>query len=90
METSSYKFLREPNKTHPNLKFTHKPSKEMKLFLDLSVSLCNVKLCTDLQIKANDCHHLYYTSSYPDHTKKSIVYSKALCLSRVYLLGRRS
>ena len=39
---------------------------------------------TDLHIKATDFHqYLEYTSSHPDHTKKSIVYSQLLRLSRL-------
>ena len=54
-------------------------------FLDLSVSLSNGNLYTYLHIKATDCHqYLEYTSSYPEHTKKSLIYSQTLRLSRLY------
>ena len=54
-------FLKELNKTHPNLKFTYESSKGKISFLDLSVSLYG-KLYTRLQIKAIDCHqYLEYT-----------------------------
>ena len=73
-ELELQRFLEELNKTHPNLKFTNKSSKEKISFLDLSVSLCNGSLYTDLHIKATDCHqYLEYTSSDPEHTKKSII-----------------
>ena len=50
--------------------------------MDLSVSLYNENLYTDLHIKATDCHqYLEYTSSNPEHTKKSIIYSQNLRLS---------
>ena len=49
-------FLKELNKTHPNLKFTHESSKEKISFLDLSIPLSSGKLYTDLHIKAIDCH----------------------------------
>ena len=73
-ELELQRFLEELNKTHPNLKFTNKSSKEKISFLDLSVSLCNGILYTDLHIKATDCHqYLEYTSSDPEHTKKPII-----------------
>ena len=75
------RLLEELNKTHPNLKFTHESNKEKISFLDLSVNLCNANLYTDLHIKAIDCHqHLEYTSSHPEHAKKSIIYSPTLRL----------
>ena len=59
----------------------YESSKEKISFLDLSVSLCNGNLYTDLHIKATDCHqHLEYTSSHPEHSKKSIIYSQTLRL----------
>ena len=51
----------------------YESSKEKISFLDLSVSLCNGNLYTDLHIKAVDCQqYLKYTSSHPELTKKSI------------------
>ena len=39
---------------------------------------------TDLHIKGTDCHqYLEYTSSHPEHTKKSIIYSQTARLSRL-------
>ena len=53
-------------------------------FLDLYVSLYNGKLYKNLHIKATDCcQYLKNTSPQPDHTKKSIVYGQALCLTRL-------
>ena len=52
--------------------------------MDLSVSLCNENLYTDLHIKATDCHqYVEYTRFEPEHTKKSIIYSLTLHLSRL-------
>ena len=83
-EQKLQRFLQELNKTHLNLKFVHESNKEKISFLDLSVSLCNGNLYTDLHIKAADCHqYLEYTSSHPEHTKKSIIYSQTLRLSRL-------
>ena len=54
------------------------------LFLDLKVSLSRGQLTTNLHIKSTDKHqYLPYTSTYPDHTKRSIVFSQALRVSRI-------
>ena len=51
---------------------------------NLSVSLSNGNLYTDLNIKATVCHqYLEYTSSHPEHTKKSIIYRQTLRLSNL-------
>ena len=82
-EQELQRFLLELNRTHPNLNITHESSKEKISFLDLSVSLCNGNLYTDLHFKATDCYqYLKYTSSHPEHPKKSIIYSQTLRLSR--------
>ena len=68
----------------PNLKFTYDSSKKDKSFLDLKVSLSKDKLSTDLHIKLTDCHQsLHYSSNHPEHTKRSIVYSELLHVSRI-------
>ena len=42
------------------------------------------KLTTDLNVKPTDRHHyLHYTSAHPNHTKRSVVYSRTLRLSRI-------
>ena len=62
----------------------YESSKEKISFLDLSVSLCNGNLYTDLHIKATDCHqYLEYTSSHPKYTKKFIISSQTLRLNRL-------
>ena len=67
-----------------NLKFTYESSKKDISFLDLKVSLTKGKLSTDLHIKAADCHqYLHYSSGHPEHTKRSIVYSQLLRVSRI-------
>ena len=77
-------FLEELKNYHLNIKFTHQSSKENISFLDLSVSLSENKLYTDLYIKPTGRHqYLHYSSSHPDHTKKSIIYSQTLTLSRL-------
>ena len=52
--------------------------------MDLNVSFCDGKLTADLHVKPADRNqYLHYTSVHPNHTKRSIVYSQALRLSRI-------
>ena len=77
-------FLNDLNNYHPNIKFTHKSNKEHMSFLDLNVKLSGNKLSIDFYIKLTDRHqYLLYTPSHPEHTKKSVVYSKAMKLTRI-------
>ena len=77
-------FMLSFNSFTPNLKFTYEPSKKDISFLDLKVSLSKDKLSTDLHIKLTDCHQsLHYSSNHPEHTKRSIVYSELLRVSRI-------
>ena len=77
-------FLDDLNKFHPSIKFTHESSRKNVTFLDIDVKFLNGKIITDLHIKATDRHqYLHYTSSHPYHTKRSIVYSQALRVSRI-------
>ena len=69
-------FLNRLNNFHPNLKFTHGESKSSLNFLDVSVSIVDNKLETDLFCKPTDCHQfLHFNSAHPFHNKKSIAYS---------------
>ena len=77
-------FLKDFNNYHSNIKFTHEFNKENVLFLDHKVSLSGGQLITDLHIKATEKHqYLHYTPAHPDHTKRSIVFSQALRVSRI-------
>ena len=77
-------FLDNFTKFHLNLRFTHAYSGKSVTFLDLDVKIIDLKIFTDVHIKATDRHqYLYYTSSHPYHTKRSIVYSQALRVSRI-------
>ena len=77
-------FINDLNNYHHNIKFTHESNKEHISFIDLNVNLSGNKLSTDLYIKPTDRHqYLHYTSSHPEHTKKSVVYSQALRLSQI-------
>ena len=78
------KFLDDFNRFHLNLKFPHEFSEKSVTFLDLNVNLSNGSITTDLHIKLTDRHlYLHFLSAHPDHTKRSIVYSQALRISRV-------
>ena len=77
-------FLEELNRCNSSIKFRYESSKTSIPFLDLKVSLSNGYLSTDLHIKSTDRHQfLQYTSSHPDHTKRSIIYSQDLRISRI-------
>ena len=76
-------FMMELNKFDPNIKFTYEFSEESINFLDLNVKFSSGKLQTSLYVKPTDCHqYLHFQSSHPKHTKKSIVYSQTLRVSR--------
>ena len=77
-------FLNRLNDFHPNLKFTHEKSKSSVNFLDVSVSIVDNKIETDLYCKPTDCHQfLHFNSAHPFHNKKSIVYSQGLRIKRL-------
>ena len=77
-------FISSFNSFTPNLKFTYESSKKDISFLDLKASLSKNKLSADLNIKPTDCHqYLHYSSGLPVHTKRSIVYSQLLRVSRI-------
>ena len=61
----------------------HESSKESISFLDLNVKLSERQLDTDLYIRSTDRHqYLNYSSSHPEYTKRSIVFSQNLRVSR--------
>ena len=72
------------NEFYTDTKFAYEPSKESIEFLDLKVSAKNSKIITDLYVKSTDRHqYLQYLSTHPNHTKRSVVFSKTLCISRL-------
>ena len=80
-------FLEDLNNFHPNIKFSNEVNKESIDYLDLYVRLSDDNISTDLYVKPTDRHQfLHYTSSHPDHTKRSIVFSQALRVSRICFL----
>ena len=72
------------DKFHLNLTFTSNSSEENVAFLDLKVKLKQGKIETDLHVKSMDRHqYLHYTYSHPEHTKRSVVFSQGLRVSRI-------
>ena len=72
------------NKYPPNINFTHESNKECINFLNLTVSLLDNKVSTDLYIKPIDRHqYVHYSSLHPDHTKKSTAYSQTFRVNRI-------
>ena len=70
-------FLKELNNFNPDLKFTYKSNEKKIPFLDLKAKLNKGKISTDFHIKSTERHsYLDFTSSHPNHTKMSIVYSR--------------
>ena len=79
-----HKFMEDLNNHQPNIKFTYTFSKNFVPFLDLDFQLSGDELTTNYHIKPADRHqYLHFTSSYPNHTKRSTVYSQALRVSRI-------
>ena len=66
------------------MKFAHEYSVEDIPFLYLKVELKDGKIATDLHVKPTDRHqYFHFLSAYPNHTKRSVVFSKTLCISRL-------
>ena len=78
-------FLQELNNFNPDLKFTYESNEKEIPFLNLKVNLNEGKISTDLYIKSTDRHqYLHFTSSPPNHIKRSIVYSQGLRVKTIY------
>ena len=72
------------NAMHPTIKFTFDSSNETTHFLDVTLTLNNGKITTDLYTKPTDTHaYLLPSSSHPKHTFRSIAYSQALRVRRI-------
>ena len=67
-----------------NVKFTFESGEKNISLLELYITLSNGELLTDLHIKPTDHHQcLHCSSSHPEHTKRSIVYSRTLRISKL-------
>ena len=75
--------MMEFNNFNPNIKFIYEFSEASISFLDLYFKFSNGKFQTFLYVKPTDCYqYLHFQSSHSKHTKKSIVYSQTLRVSR--------
>ena len=73
--------MQKLNQFYLNLRLTYVSSKKEIPFLDCKVNLFENKLTTDLYVRPADTYqYLDYTSSHPEHTKKSIVHCQTLRL----------
>ena len=69
---------------HPTIKFIAKWSKISINFLNVTVSLIEIVIETDLYVKATDSHqYLQSSSCHPLHCKKGIPFSEALRLNQI-------
>ena len=69
---------------HPTIKFTADWSKTSMNFLDVTVSITEGIIKTDLHVKPTESHeNLLSPSCHPFHCKKGIPYSQALRLNRI-------
>ena len=83
-EESLKKFLDELNGFNQYIKFTYEYSVENIPFLDLKVGLKDGKTATDLHVKPTDRHqYLHLSSAHPNHTKRFVVFSQTLLISRL-------
>ena len=71
--------FRRLKQVSPYIKFTHEINKEDIAFLDLTFKLLDGKIFTYQFVKSTDRHQLlHYTSSHPEHNKRSKVFRKSL------------
>ena len=64
--------------------FTFESNEENINFLDVNINLSKGHLMTNMYLKPTDCYqYLDYSSSHPNHIKRSIVYSQSLRARRL-------
>ena len=84
-ENELKQFIDKLNKFYPTIKFTCDYSRERVHSLDVQVILKNNEIPIDLYVKETDSHQCLHPSScHPYHCFKSIPYSQALQLNRIY------
>ena len=77
-------FIHFVNNFHPALKFTWEISETSVSFLDILISINGSRLTTSVFYKPTDSHsYLLFSSSHPNHTKRSIPFSQFLRLRRI-------
>ena len=78
------KFTEKFNNFTLNLRFTYESSEKSISFLDLIITVPERKLKTTFHIKSTDLYqYLHHASSHPQHTKRSVLFSKTLRISRL-------
>lgn len=83
-EGSLQQFIWDFNELHPSIKFTHSISKTSINFLDVTVSVKNERLSTNLYRKPTDQQmYLHFNSSHPRHCKTGIPYCQAYRYRRI-------
>ena len=77
-------YIYDFNAFNPNIQFSYESSKKSIAFLDLDVALNNGRLESEVHVKPTDRYqYLHYSFSHPEHTKRSIVFSQTLRVSRI-------
>ena len=77
-------FMQYVNDFHPSLSYTYDISDTSVNFLDISISMTQHGLTTDIFYKDTDTHsYLRYESAHPPSCKKGIPYSQFLRLRRI-------
>ena len=78
------RFINFVNNFHPALQFTWEISETSVSFLDILVSINGNLLSTSVFYKPTHSHsYLLFSSSHPNHTKRSIPFSQFLRLRRI-------
>ena len=78
------RFINFVNNFHPALQFTWEISETSVSFLDILVSINGNLLSTSVSYKPTDSYsYLLFSSSHPNHTKRSIPFSQFLRLRRI-------
>ena len=84
MRNIRLEFIKHLNEKHPPIKFTAEHSQTSINFLDVTVSLIDRKVTTDLHVKPSDSHQfLHAYSCHPYQCKNGIPYNQALRLNRI-------
>ena len=72
------------NAFNPTIQFTYECTKKIIASFDFDVALYNGRLESTVHVKPTDRHqYLHYSSSHPEYTKRSIVFSQKLLVCRI-------
>ena len=77
-------FMADFHAFNPTVQFTYESSKKDIAFLDLDVALYNGRLEITVHVTpTNGDQYLHYSCSQPEHTKRSIVFSRTILVSKI-------